>query len=222
MSVALDVIVFLIIGLTLFFVVKKGFVKSLLELLSVVCSLILAKIFAPTVSEYFYGAFKGAIGEKIEEGFCKLLESAEASSKANENIAFLIEKYNLDFFNIAEPSGAETAVGYFAESVTGIFSYCVAYLLVFVVVLVLFKLLTPLICLIFKLPVLKTLDKTLAFVLGVVLTIIYLTVFAAVMQLLMPSLSGIYPDVFGNEVISNTYVFKYLYNLEWLDILLSR
>lgn len=221
MSVALDVIVFVIIGLTLFFVIKKGFVKSLLELLSVVCSLIIAKIFAPNVSEYFYGFLRGSVGTKIEEAFRQLVENTESSAAANENIVSLVEKYNLDFLKISESTGAESAISEFAESVTGIISYCLAYLLIFVAILILFKLLTPLICLIFKLPVLKTLDKTLALVLGVVLTVIYLTVFVAIMQLLMPSLSGIYPDMFGEDVISNTFVFKYLYNMEWLNILLS-
>ncbi len=221
MSIALDVIVFVIIGLTLFFVIKKGFVRSLLELFGVICSMILAKLFAPLVSGLFRGFFKDLIGEKLESAFHRFVENTGESLSANESISALIDKYNLDFLKLSENSAAENTVGAFTESVTGILSYCLAYLLVFIAVLLLFKILTPLVCLLFKLPVLKTLDKTLAVVLGVVLTVIYLTVFVAIMQLLMPSLSGVYPDIFGDEVISNTFVFKYLYNMEWLNILLS-
>ena len=106
MSIFLDVIIFLIVGLTLFYVVKKGFFRSLFELLGVISSLIVAKIFAPGVSNIFFGFFEKSIGEKIEESFRSFFENTEATLNSGDGITALVEKYNLDILKLSEISAA--------------------------------------------------------------------------------------------------------------------
>ena len=212
----LDFIVVLIVGCTMFFVIKKGFIKSLMDLLSIVCSIILAKMFASQVSEIYYKIIYSHVSPKIESSIAKLTQSDKLPDMINfENLSDMISKYGLNFVSKEDTSE------FISNSITATLSYLLAYLSIFIVVMVAFKILTPLVCMIFKLPVLKTANTLLSVVFGVVMSALYLLLFISIMQVLIPSLCSLYPDDINSEVIEKTYLFSYLYKIEWLKFFVN-
>ncbi len=216
MALFLDLTVVLIVALTMYFVIKKGFVRSLLELLSVICSLILAKMFAAPVSQIFYKFLQGVISPKVEELINNLLKTDSLPETLhNDALGRLLSEYGVMFID------RENTTSFLSDSFTAMISYCLAYLLIFVGVMLLFKFATPVVCAVFKLPILRTANKLLSLVLGIALSVLYLLLFVSLMQILIPLLSSVYPESINSAVIEKTYIFSFIYNLDWIKILLS-
>ena len=216
MALILDISIVLIVALTMFFVVKKGFVKSVLRLVSVVCSVVFAKMFSSVVAEFLYGILHSVVSPRVDESIGEFLENGILPDfLQNDNLSMILQKYDILFID------KEETVGYISNSITAILSYFLAYILIFVGVLLAFKFITPIICLIFKLPVLRTANKLLSIVLGIVTSALYLFVFVSLMQALIPLLSSLYPEFISDNVIEKTYIFNYLYSLEWIKIFLK-
>ena len=97
MALILDALIILIVGLTFYFVVKKGFVKSLLDLLSVICAVVLAKLFASKLAVYIFNLINDLFGEKINLFLSELFSNDGnfGLSKLNE-LGTIFEKYDLD------------------------------------------------------------------------------------------------------------------------------
>ena len=103
----------------------------------------------------------------------------------------------------------------------GILSYAVAFIAVFILTIIAFKIASVVVGGIFELPVLKTINKTLALVLAVVMSLFYVLLFIAFMQIILPYLISVYPDIINNDVINKSLIFDYLYNCEWIKIFVN-
>lgn len=213
----LDLAVILIAFLTIYFVVKKGFVHSLMDLLSFVGAIIIAKIFSSSVSQVFYKILHGVVSPKIEAAIAEIAYSGDIPDYLQaESLQKMISDYGLDFFN----TGATADM--LSDSVTVLLAFFLAYTVLFLGVSLLFKILTPLVCSLFRLPVLKTANKILSYLFGILLAGVYLLVFASLMQVAFPFLCSLYPESLSAEMVDKTYLFGYLYNLEWVKIFLGK
>jgi len=219
MSVILDLLIILIISVTLFLVVKKGFVKTVLEFASVICAVVFSKIFSATLSEVYYNGLFGNISEKTSEIVKELLENDGLKEVfETDYLSRLLGKYAPDFSDKINGEAVADATMRVTENLIGLLSYALAFITIFVFTIIAFKIISVLAGGVFSLPVLRFINKTLAYVLGVVLGIIYVMIFIAIVQIMMPFLMSMYPDVFNPGVIKSTVLFDYIYSLEWLDI----
>ncbi len=176
MSFVLDTLILLIVASTIYRTYKKGFVRSVLDLVSSIISIILSNYLAPQVSEIF--------------------------------LPFLTQQLNQADKNIP-------------DSALEMFSYAIAFATVFAVITIILNVLTMFISGIFKLPILNSLNKTLGLLLGCLKSFVFLFLLAAILQLAAPFMNDANSAVFSDEIIQNTFIFKHIYNIEWLNLLVN-
>lgn len=222
MAIALDLAVILIFAVVVVVVVKKGFVRTVLDFASVVCALIFAKIFSPLLSNIYYAALYDGVSEKLAEKISELIENNSLPEALKlDRLTALISKYDSGFADRIKGDTITDSARLIAQPLVGLLSYALAFLTIFVASLIIFKIISVLVGGIFTLPVLRTVNKSLAFLLGLVLGAAYAALFVALTQILTPFISSYYPDVINPDTISNTYIFGYLYNLEWIKIFVN-
>ena len=222
MALFLDILVFLIVVLTMYKVIKKGFVRTVIDFISVIGSLIIAKIFAEPVSSFFYKGLNKVASEKINEIIEGMIKENNLPNnlEADELFKFL-NKYNVDLVDMISSDAIENSVNIIAQYLVGILAYAVAFLVLFILSVVSFKILSLVLGGVFELPILKTVNKSLALVLAVVVAIVYVLLFIAIMQMIIPYFSSVYPEFINAEIIEKSFVFDYLYNFEWIKIFVN-
>lgn len=222
MYIILDIIVVLILGLTVYTVTKRGFVKTVFDFGSLIAAIIISKIFSPALSEFFYDSLYSRISTAIGNGLRSLLDTGGLPDNLEiESLTALFEKYNIELKEIIPNDSTEATVQFIAQNIVSLLAYALSFILIFIVSLVALKIIALLIDGVFKLPVLKTINKGLGFVLGIISAAIYVLLFVALMQLAVPYLGSVYPEVFSQGAIDNTFVFRYLYNFEWVQFLVN-
>ena len=216
----LDILVCIIVFSTLFVVVKKGFVRTVLDLTSVVAAIILANVFSSRLSEFLYDGIFKSLSNVFNKAVSALLDNNNLPDLLeSDKISSFLQKYNSGLSNKINGGFAQETADYIAGQLVGLLAYVAAFLLIFAATVIVFKLASVVFGGIFELPVLKTVNKTLAFCLGVIISAFYVLVFVAVMQIAMPVLNSVYPDIFNAAEIDKTYIFRFLYNFEWIDFL---
>lgn len=222
MSVLFDLIIVAIVFVTIYTVVKRGFIKTVIDLVSVFVSLILAKMFSPNLSEYLFGVFGERFTDKLNSAISAMIEDNSLPSVLeNENISAYLQKYSTDLSEKINSEVLESTVESISYTLVGLISYAVAFMIIFFVAGIAFKILSVVLSGIFKLPVLNSINKTLAFILGVVIAFIYVLIFTAFVQIAWPFLSSYYPEYINSDVVEKTFIFKYIINFEWLKFLVN-
>jgi len=221
-SIFLDLIVVLIVFSTMYTVIKKGFVRTVIDFASVICALIASKIFANPLSSFFYGILEKVTSKKINEIIENLIRENNLPKTLEEGELFeFLSKYNIDLANKVSGEAVESTMNVITQYLVGILSYAVAFIVVFILTIIAFKIASVVVGGIFELPILKTINKTLALVLAVVMSLFYVLLFIAFMQIILPYLTSVYPDVINNDVINKSLIFDYLYNCEWIKIFVN-
>jgi|GEM_PF-5559790 len=222
MAFLLDFFVILIIASTVFTVVKKGFVRTVIDFASVICALVVAKMFSSSVSLFFYDGLQKVVSGKINDIIGKLIQDNNLPKNLESGELFnFLSKYNGDLADKVTVDVVENTADVITQYLVGILSYALAFLLLFILTVIVFKVASFVLGGIFELPILKTVNKTLAFILAIVISFVYVLLFTAFMQIIVPYLSSVYPDVINSEIINKTVVFGYLYNFEWVKILVN-
>ncbi len=222
MYIFLDIAAILLFVLTVYTVTKRGFVRTVFDFGSLIAAIIVAKIFSPVVSEFFYDSLYSRISSTLSSALESLLDKGELPQNLEiDSLTALFEKYNIEFNNPINPDTVENAAQYIAQNIVGLLAYALAFILIFVVSLIALKLVAWVLDGFFKLPILKTINKGLGFVLGIISAVIYVLIFIAIMQLAVPYLGSVYPEMFSQNAIERTLVFKYLYNFEWVQFFVN-
>ncbi len=222
MSIALDLIIVLILGLTFFLVVKKGFVRTVIDFASVICALIFSKLFTPVLSSIYYDGLYGTLADKTEEMVTSLIEQNSLPELLQaEQLTEFLSKYQPGLAEELNVSFIKNSAHMITKPIIALLAYGLAFLTIFILTLILFKIISVLAGGIFELPFLKQVNKAFAFIPATLLSILYVVLFIALMQLLVPFISSVYPDVINADIIDKTYIFGYLYNLEWLEIFVN-
>ncbi len=222
MALFLDIAVVLIIVITFVVVLLRGFIKTILDFASVVFAIVFAKMFSASFSNMFYASFNRFFSEGIGNVVSNFLSKNELPEfLEQENISELLGKYNIELANIINTENINNGFQVIVESIVGLLSYAVAFLLIFVITIIAFKILSLILCKVFKLPVLKTINKTMSLILAVVMCFVYLNLFIAFMQIIIPVVSSVYPETINATVIESTYLFKFFYGFEWIKFLVN-
>ena len=235
MSLVLDIIlaaaaIAIVIGC-----VSRGFLKSVISLVSTVVAFIVAWIFTPKLSAFLSEkVFSGAIGSSVEntlnglmpkngDGFniSKLLEDSP------EDLNRLLRIFGTTSEKLAQDYGSSTAADgetvrrmadTISEPIVGAASGVTAFIALFVGTLILLAILSAVLGLFVRLPVIKGTDKVLGFVLGMVLAAIIVIVLAKIFPMAVTALEPVNPDLFGKSVIDGTVLVKPLSEIDLFGI----
>lgn len=213
MSWILDVIILLIIGFTVYFATKNGFVKTAMSMLSFALAvLITALLVTPVTNAFMESSLGDSVTEKIapvtEQFVRDTLSATELDSGVVDNavVEKLCSVTGIDPDELLEKlndrgDAADTAVS-IIDKVTSVVVRTVvtviAAVIIFVISLILLFIATRVLDKVAKLPFLKSANKLLGFALGVVLALVRICLFCGAVKLLMD-----YSPLIGNDFISS-------------------
>lgn len=223
-SFVLDALLIIICVVTVFVSVKRGFVKTVLSLLSSVAAIFISVAFTPMVSSFIYDKFmlsaitngiydtvKSLAGNGTSEGISNMFETMP------EALANLLERYNVgeDAINsmtdsaISGSADIQSICETIASPIATTISNALAFIACFIVAIIVLKILVSIIDAIFKLPVLNSINRTAGLILGLVLAVVVIFVYSVAVTYLVTSLGAISPEFFGEKVINDTVIIKF-------------
>lgn len=236
MSLVFDVIILAVCVTSIVLGVKRGFIKSIMGVCTLIAALCLAYAFTPMLAGYIRTS---APVENISASIGDTIKSLSKNDEDSYNLEKMFDDMPDAFQQILQRYGAsehelvseippeqeapETVVdelaGVIADPVADAISKVVAFLAIFVVSVILLKLLTLLLDLLFQLPVLKTANKMLGFVMGAVVAIFWIAVLCPLSITLIRALSSISPNLFNESVIDNSVILSFFVNNKIDDLL---
>lgn len=226
MSIILDAIVLIIILVVAFITMKRGFVKSIIGLVSLVLALVIVSALSKPVATFLYDSM---IDKPVQNSIVKQLD--ENDKKNDETVDTVWNSLPKFLTNTAENSGITTdsigkiikkdannsEIAYdFSQNVVrptaiSIITFAVNIIL-FIVLTILFRLLSKVICKLFKAPVLKQVNKALGLVLGVLKGIVIASLVCVAVSYIVSFSENDFVFI-NSEVINNTIVFSKLSTL---------
>ncbi len=243
MNVVLDVLVAVILIWSAAAATKKGFIKSLLGMVSVVAAFVMTFLFSGQAAKYISEKFVApAMRSSAISYLSRVLGTPASAVDAGQGAANVpVEKLLSDmpqlFLDYLKKLGADAAgvkaaaaasstvtqardaaVDAMITPMAAAISSVLAYLAVFLLSLLAFTLLAALLDLVFKLPVLNTLNRFGGFIMGCITGLLLVFVFCAAVELLRPVFASQSVFAVSDEAIEKTLLFGVFYKLNILDI----
>ena len=171
-----DAIIVVIFLLFIILGVKRGFVRSVLDLVGTLAAMLVSMWFSGIAAQWFFSTF---LQESLTRQIAEALQSAPAADAAEAVLSVVPEilRGGLEAFGITSDAINQAVAGtsgQAAAAVVAVLSPMVVSVLrglfalvLFVFLLVIFRILSGVVCRIFRLPVLRQLDKGLGILLGV-------------------------------------------------------
>ena len=171
-----DAIILVIFLLFIILGVKRGFVRSVLDLVGTLAAMLVSMWFSGIAAQWVFSTF---LQESLTRQIAEALQAAPAADAAEAVLSVVPEilRGGLEAFGITSDAINQAVAGtsgQAAEAVVAVLSPMVVSLLralfslvLFVFLLVIFRILSGVVCRIFRLPVLRQLDKGLGILLGV-------------------------------------------------------
>ncbi len=202
---------------------KRGFVKTVLSLVSSIAAFLVAVTFSPALADMINAKFiLPAISGNIEGTVSSLTDGtseglAELFTKMPDTLREILTRYGLGDSAVSDiaasaasgESGIADVSGKIASPVATAISYAVAFLLLFVAAIIVLKLLVFIIDKIFKLPGLKTVNTLAGIVLGVIISVIFIFAYSFVAAKLTVALGSLSPNLFGQDTLDSTVIVKF-------------
>ncbi len=229
MAIIFDIAVFAIVIILLVVGYKRGFIRSVINLVGAAAAAVVAFLLSQPIAQFIFNTFlRGGSIAMIDEELAKLsggqtattlLDSAFAAIP--ERISSLASSYvgSLDAIKASIAASApttETIATSVVDQVIGpimtMMIQSIVFLVLFIGLCILVKFVAKAMKIIDKLPIIGKANATLGLVMGLVQAVIFLFVFTCVVSLII-QLSGNRWDAVNNEIVGNTAVFKVIYNL---------
>lgn len=219
MAYILDGVLILILAVTVILGYRRGFVRSLVQLVGLVAAFVLAFSLSATISTVVYDAFvdeplKKTVSsvlaenssetvsvqvEKVKEGLPAVLSNAiDQNAEASKALAQLGDRVEESATALAD-----TIVTDVVRPLVIAFFRFVLFLLLIVVLLLVVKLLTAVIKPLTKLPVIRQADGLLGAVMGLVKAALFILIAVSVMQLLASSATLITTEQLQESLIAS-------------------
>lgn len=223
MTWALDVIIILIIGLTVFFAAKNGFVKTAISAVSFIVAIAVTAAFASPFAEFIRDtAVAKTIETATEEQITDILldGSHEIDSVLNgeseEFNTFItiagLDREELSQWYAQNVVDAETAESQLAKKIAApiidTVAMLVSILLLYIGTQIILSILAFLLDKIARLPVLKSCNKLLGTILGIVLALVRVCLFCFVVEILIENSAFLGSDMIANLKPENTFLYK--------------
>ena len=229
MKAVLDIIIVCVIIVCVALGYKKGFVKTVMNLLSSVIAFLMAKVFSPPLANLIYSgwikpSFISSVTAQIESFLTKniSLGSLVGSDKPPpDNFVKMLENYGFKIPNVQEwlneavSKGADNVNEFVAEKIVepvalGISTF-IAFAAILIASLILLKIITLLLSKAVELSGLKSINKLGGTVLGLIYGLLLAYIFVFLAYNALPFLSANTPVGPAEEIINGTFFFKLLY-----------
>lgn len=171
-----DAIIVVIFLLFIILGVKRGFVRSVLDLVGTLAAMLVSMWFSGIAAQWVFSTF---LQESLTRQIAEALQAAPAADAAEAVLSVVPEilRGGLEAFGITSDAINQAVAGtsgQAAAAVVAVLSPMVVSVLrglfalvLFVFLLVIFRILSGVVCRIFRLPVLRQLDKGLGILLGI-------------------------------------------------------
>lgn len=223
-SFILDAVLIVICLLLVAVSVKRGFVRTILSLVSSVAAVLLSVVFTPGVASFIYDKFmlssitngiydtvKSLAGSEGAEGVLGLFENKPQA------LTELLDRYNVSDETVSGIIGSAEggqidirgACEQIASPIASTISNVIAFVICFIVALIVLKIAIAIIDGIFKFPILNTVNKAAGLLLGFALAVVVIFIYSEAASHLVTSLGAVSPDLFGENVIDDTVIVKF-------------
>lgn len=171
-----DAVIVVIFLLFIILGVKRGFVRSVLDLVGTLAAMLVSMWFSGIAAQWVFSTF---LQESLTRQIAEALQAAPAADAAEAVLSVVPEilRGGLEAFGITSDAINQAVAGtsgQAAEAVVAVLAPMVVSalrglfaLVLFIFLLVIFRILSGVVCRIFRLPVLRQLDKGLGILLGV-------------------------------------------------------
>jgi len=237
MSLAIDAVILFTAVFIIWAGTSKGFIRSVMGLISAGASLFAAYAYTPMLALYVKEKF--LIG-RISEGIAETLRSLAFDTSTDlydldrlandlpEPFTGILNRYNVniaDFsYKLRGITGCDENTVYgFAEEIADptstVLASVISFIVIFVGVFIVLGLITSLLDLIFRLPILKSANMFLGFLFGCVEACAIAFVLAVLLSVLVTALGSIDPAMFGEDVVEETMICSKLLELKPVEII---
>lgn len=236
MSLILDLIILLIAGLTIFFAVRNGFVKTFLSAASALIALVIVFLFTSPLTEALETtAFGDSVRTNTTSFLDQLVEVKPAdggymlANDQDSELSSLLDSVGIDRKAISEWISEHTGlqmeqlreelVDYLADRATSLLLRALSIAILFFGSFIALRLLSCLLTgIIEKIPFIRGANHLLGLVLGILLALVHVFVFCAVVRVLLDTasfagwsaLAGLDPD--------KTFLFRLIGSIPFLRL----
>lgn len=219
----LDFALVLIVALFVFIGYKKGIIKSVYGLISLVVAGAGSYFGSKYLSNWFYTFFfEKSVNESIHQSISATAESVTASTESVfENLPDYVKNF-VGFFKISEASlfDSDSTVQMIEADLQNTIKSAVVEILgfifiivLFILILILMKLLSKTILSVFEIPVIKQINGLFGMVFGLAEGLIICYIAVLVCRLIMPQTDNAVLDA---EMINSSVVFSKIYYSEFI------
>ncbi len=228
MSLAIDAIILFGAVIIIWRGAGRGFIKSIMGLITSVVSFIVAYAYTPVLSsvlkeKYFTDGITNGIFETLKslalDTETDLFNLDRLAVDLPAPFVSILDRYNVNIDAFAEEirgitgCGENTVYSYaqqIAAPTSQIIANCVSFLLLFFAAFIVLSILTWILNAIFKLPVLSQANSFLGLIFGAAEAILFSFVISVVLSALVSSLGSIDPNLFGKDVLADTRICRFL------------
>jgi Colicin V production protein. len=221
MNFIIDLLLLFIIIFSVISGIRKGFIHSVMNIITFTAALICGWQFYPILSLYYKERiFLSRISNEIYHQISLLVNTSFDSllSDLPEALIELTDRFGIDISALETYYLSQTADNltekistFIAEPVAASISNILAFTTIFLGVTIILKIVTLILDMIFKLPVLNTLNRVCGFILGVFNGLLYAALFSMVLAMLSPVLTALIPEFYTSGMI-DTSVFVTVIN----------
>jgi uncharacterized membrane protein required for colicin V production len=228
MSFLLDFVIIAIIGITVYFAAKNGFVKTTVSALSFVISIALTAAFATPLEQALLDApFAETVQESVadmvrdsildEEGLQKFVNGETEALDAVLSLAGVEKSDFIEWYNGANADGSDVltqAAEYIASPIVLLLAKLVAIIILFIGTQILLAIVAFFLNKLANLPILRTANKGLGVLLGCVLALFRIFMFCFVMNLLIDNAEFLNSDFLSGLDPQSTFLYKLFYGID--------
>ncbi len=205
---------------------KRGFIKSVMGVCTLIAAVFVAFAFTPYVSDWIENT---PVITEVSENISDTLKSLSRKDTESYDLSKLFADMPDSFRQILDRYGAKAAElketvtpapdaaaedvmdlsQLIAQPVVSAISGVLAFLLLFVGTVIILKLLTWILDLLFQLPALKTANTFLGGVVGVISALMWAWTLSALSVIFIRAMSSISPAYFSESLIENTIILRF-------------
>ena len=228
MTFAIDAILIFTAVFCIWSGTRKGFVRSVMGLVTSVVSAVAAYAFTPQLAQTIREKFlldpmtegiEGILRSFARDTTTDLFNLDRLAEELPETFTSMLERYHVEVGDITSQMTGITMASdqtvhdlatRIADPTVNVLASSIAFIVLFFGIFLALTILTSLLDLAFRMPVLSSANMFFGFVFGVVEAVVFVSVLAIVLSVLVRGLGAVDPTLFGDEVVDNTIVCSFI------------